>query len=64
MIIIHERIHIEQKHSIDVLISKLLCLFLWINPITWLYRKAILENLEFIADNQTAVITNKAYQYQ
>jgi hypothetical protein len=64
MIIIHERIHIEQKHSIDVLISKLLCLFLWINPITWLYRKAILENLEFIADNQTAVITNKHYQYQ
>jgi len=31
MILMHEKIHIEQKHSIDVLISKLLCLFLWIN---------------------------------
>jgi hypothetical protein len=64
MIIIHEKIHIEQKHSIDVLIGKLLCLIFWINPFSWLYRKAILENLEFIADNKTASFTNKAYQYQ
>jgi len=64
MILMHEKIHIEQKHSIDVLISKLLCLFLWINPISWLYRKAIVENLEFIADNKTSSLTNKAYQYQ
>ncbi len=60
----HESIHIKQLHSIDVLISKLLCLVLWINPIVWLYRKAILENLEFIADSETSKISNKTYEYQ
>ncbi|NHN25175.1 hypothetical protein FIA58_005725 [Flavobacterium jejuense] len=64
MILIHEKIHIQQKHSIDVLIGKLLCLLFWINPIVWFYRKAILENLEYIADNQTALLTNNLYVYQ
>jgi hypothetical protein len=63
-IFIHEKIHIEQQHSFDVLITKMLCLFFWINPIVWLYRKAILENLEFIADAKTAKITTNIYQYQ
>lgn len=64
MIIIHEKVHIIQKHSIDVLIGKLLCIILWINPISWLYRKAILENLEFIADSITTKSTNNIYNYQ
>ncbi|WP_430400958.1 M56 family metallopeptidase [Flavobacterium sp.] len=64
MIIIHEKVHIAQRHSYDVLITKLLCIILWINPIVWLYRKAILENLEFIADYKTSEITNNIYQYQ
>jgi beta-lactamase regulating signal transducer with metallopeptidase domain len=64
MIIIHEKVHIIQKHSYDVLIAKLLCIILWINPIAWLYKKAILENLEFIADYKTSEITNNTYQYQ
>ena len=64
MIIVHEKVHIVQKHSIDVLIGKLLCIILWINPISWLYRKAILENLEFIADSITTKSTNNIYNYQ
>lgn len=64
LILVHEKIHIQQKHSIDVLISKLLCLLFWVNPMVWRYRKAILENLEFIADQQTSAQTNKTYEYQ
>ena len=64
MILIHEKIHIQQNHSIDVLLSKLVCLLFWVNPIVWLYRKAILENLEFIADAETASATNNTYLYQ
>ena len=52
-ILTHERIHAKQWHSLDVLISKVFCAFFWINPISWLYRKAMLQNLEFIADNQS-----------
>ena len=64
LILVHEKIHIQQRHSIDVLISKLLCLLFWVNPMVWRYRKAILENLEFIADQQTSARTNKTYEYQ
>jgi hypothetical protein len=64
LIVIHEKVHIAQKHSIDVLVAKLLCMMLWINPIVWLYREAILENLEYIADYETSKISNKLYEYQ
>jgi hypothetical protein len=36
----------------------------WINPISWLYRKAILQNLEFIADNQSLEEIDSKYEYQ
>jgi hypothetical protein len=63
-IFIHEKVHMQQKHSVDVLISKLLVLFFWINPIAWLYQKAMLQNLEFIADAESIKQTNQLYAYQ
>jgi beta-lactamase regulating signal transducer with metallopeptidase domain len=63
-ILTHERIHAKQFHSIDVLFSKVFCALLWINPISWLYRKAMLQNLEFIADNQSLEEIDSKYEYQ
>lgn len=63
-ILTHESIHVKQKHSIDVLLSKLFCALFWLNPIIWLYRKAILQNLEFIADNETFQQIENKYEYQ
>lgn len=63
-IITHERIHAKQFHSIDVLFSKVCCALFWINPICWLYRKAMLQNLEFIADNQSLEQIESKYEYQ
>ena len=63
-IITHERIHVKQFHSIDVLISKVFCALFWINPIIWLYRKAMLQNLEFIADNHSLEQIESKYEYQ
>ena len=63
-ILTHERIHAKQWHSIDVLFSKLFCALFWINPISWMYRKAILQNLEFIADNQSLEQIESKYEYQ
>ena len=63
-ILTHERIHAKQWHSIDVLFSKVFCAFFWINPISWLYRKAMLQNLEFIADNQSLEEIDSKYEYQ
>jgi hypothetical protein len=63
-IIEHEKVHSEQHHTVDVLISRLFCILFWFNPIIWLYKKAILQNLEFIADSEASKKTfdKKAYQ--
>ncbi|GGF21649.1 M56 family metallopeptidase [Flavobacterium limi] len=64
-IIEHEKVHSNQNHTIDVLISRVFCVLFWFNPVIWLYKKAILQNLEFIADSEAAkkISDKKAYQY-
>ncbi|WET02647.1 M56 family metallopeptidase [Flavobacterium sp. YJ01] len=61
----HEKVHSDQNHTIDVLISRIFCILFWFNPIVWLYKKAILQNLEFIADYEASkkITDKKAYQY-
>jgi hypothetical protein len=59
----HEEVHVKQKHSIDVLLSQLFCCFFWANPISWWYKKAMQQNLEYIADAQTVAKTD-SYTYQ
>lgn len=60
----HEKVHSIQNHSLDVLLSRLFCVFFWFNPLIWLYKKAIAQNLEFIADSEAAktITDKKAYQ--
>ncbi|MEQ1798467.1 MAG: M56 family metallopeptidase [Lacibacter sp.] len=64
-IIRHEFVHVKQKHSIDILLAELLCIILWFNPVAWLLRKAIRQNLEFIADHKVLEegLDKKQYQY-
>jgi len=50
-IILHEKIHIQQGHSYDILLAELALIFQWFNPFAWLYRKAVEDNLEFLTDN-------------
>ena len=61
----HEKVHSDQNHTMDVLISRVFCVLFWFNPIIWLYKKAIMQNLEFIADSEAAkkISDKKAYQY-
>jgi hypothetical protein len=63
-IIEHEKVHSEQNHTIDVLITRLFSILFWFNPVIWLYQKAILQNLEFIADSEALlkISDKKAYQ--
>jgi hypothetical protein len=63
-IISHEKIHVKEKHSIDVLVSKLFCALFWVNPIMWFYQKEMLQNLEYIADAKASVIAHDKINYQ
>lgn len=61
----HELAHINQKHSFDILFIELILIFAWLNPVLFLYKRAIHLNHEFLADD--AVINNsgkiREYQY-
>ena len=64
-ILAHEKAHCSQKHSFDILLSHLLTIVLWMNPISFLYRNTIRQNLEFLADSSATreVPSKKSYQY-
>ena len=63
-ILTHEKIHSAQKHSIDVLITKLFSIVFWFNPFMQWYKKAIVQNLEYIADQKAieCIQDKKSYQ--
>ncbi|MBT8254336.1 MAG: hypothetical protein HKO90_07295 [Flavobacteriaceae bacterium] len=63
-IIAHETVHARQWHSIDLLISQLVSILNWFNPIAWLYKSAIEQNLEFIADERAQSLSNCFQAYQ
>jgi bla regulator protein blaR1 len=49
-IFLHEKTHIDQKHSIDLLFIEILKILTWFNPSLYFYKKAIVTNHEFLAD--------------
>src|SRR5690606_21397662 len=46
-------------------IARTFCIAFWWNPFVWLYKKAIVQNLEFIADSDAFknISDKKAYQF-
>ncbi|MES2748586.1 MAG: M56 family metallopeptidase, partial [Bacteroidota bacterium] len=63
-ILLHEKVHSKQKHSFDVLLVKLFCVLFWFNPFIWLYKKAIIQNLEYIADSEAIQLIEDKKVYQ
>lgn len=49
-IIEHEVTHIRQKHTIDLLLVELLAILFWFNPLVFLYKTALRDQHEFLAD--------------
>jgi beta-lactamase regulating signal transducer with metallopeptidase domain len=64
-IIRHEFVHVKQRHHVDIWVSELLCLLNWFNPFAWWLRRALKQNLEFIADHHVlqSGVDKKEYQY-
>lgn len=49
-ILSHEKIHVAQSHSLDILLAEIGKVIQWFNPFAWMYRKALEANLEFLTD--------------
>jgi len=63
-IINHEKAHAIQWHSLDTILAHLLVITLWFNPFVWLYKKAVQQNLEFLADNYALQKANDQRLYK
>lgn len=65
-IIVHEKVHINQHHYLDILLGEMLRVLLWYNPFAWLLNGLLKMNLEYIADRRvlSAGIDRKGYQFQ
>ncbi len=51
-IIKHEMAHIQQRHSLDLIILELFIVFQWFNPVIWLYKFSLKGIHEFLADDK------------
>jgi hypothetical protein len=64
-IMLHERAHIRQAHTLDLLVTEIVHIFLWINPVMIFFKQYVKINLEYLADNDVleAGVDKKSYQY-
>lgn len=62
-ILIHERAHIRQGHSIDVLLIELLKVVFWFHPLFYYYKTCIALNHEFLADSKSVNSEEDVNQY-
>ena len=63
-ILTHEMIHTQQRHSVDMILGEILIIVAWWNPFSWLIRKSIRQNLEFIADREVIKKGVEIHPYQ
>lgn len=65
IILKHEKIHSKDQHSVDILIAKIIQIVQWLNPFAWWYQKAIVQNLEYLADKKatSTMECRKLYQF-
>jgi bla regulator protein blaR1 len=63
-ILLHEASHIRQKHSLDILFVEAVQVICWFNPFLIFYRRALLLNHEFSADQAVINLCPDIATYQ
>ena len=47
----HENTHSREWHSIDRVLVEIFVILNWFNPVVWMFRRSVIENLEYLADS-------------
>jgi hypothetical protein len=63
-ILAHEKVHIQQRHSIDLIIVQLLAAIFWFNPAIWQLSKSLKSTHEYIADKKIISSGYSLVEYQ
>jgi len=62
-ILAHEKVHVKEKHGLDLMFFELLKVFFWFNPLIYVYQKSISEVHEYLADAQASKTTEPRNYY-
>ena len=59
-LLLHEEKHIQDRHSIDIILIAIAKVFFWFNPVLWLYERDLKSVHEFICDEKVVRQTSKS----
>lgn len=59
----HEKVHMRQWHSADIIFIEITAIINWFNPVMYLYKKEIRHIHEFIADEEAANLMQSKSDY-
>lgn len=63
-IVAHEKVHIRQMHSLDIILTELLIILQWFNPVVWFYRNSLKSVHEYLADEGVLLAGCSKISYQ
>jgi len=63
-ILIHEKVHVTQKHSWDLLFFEMLKILFWFNPLVYIFQKRMAVLQEYIADRHVTTQQTHREYYQ
>jgi TonB family protein len=59
----HEISHITQRHSFDIIFIEMLKVVFWFNPLLIFFKKAVMLNHEYLADEEVTRLKNNSKSY-
>lgn len=63
-ILLHENIHIKERHSLDMLFFEMLRIVCWFNPLVYIYQNKMMMLQEYTADARVVSQKDKKEYYQ
>jgi hypothetical protein len=60
----HENTHKREWHSVDRILVELFVIVNWFNPVAWMFRRSVIENLEYLADSAVLKTGTDPVNYQ
>jgi hypothetical protein len=61
--LVHEKVHAQNLHTVDIWTFQLVAIINWFNPLVWMLSRDTRFLLECIADQQTIKTTRQKYAY-
>lgn len=63
-ILAHERVHVDELHTFDLIIIEVLSVLFWLNPFVWMYKSSLQEVHEYLADDRVVKGHINANEYK